>query len=148
MKKNKSAQKSKFLIIRALYFVGGLISLVLGCVGIALPILPTVPFFLLTTYLFAKSNKKFHDWFLNTKVYKKYMSGFAEHKSMSIGGELTLMLLVTGMLIVSCMLVKNVLAMAIVMPLLVATKYMYFIFKVKTVSKEELKALKVKNEIE
>lgn len=40
---------------RLIFLIVGCISLGLGCVGIVLPILPTVPFFLLTVFLlFAK----------------------------------------------------------------------------------------------
>ena len=40
----------------------GCISLALGVVGIVLPILPTVPFFLLTAFCFAKSSERLHSW--------------------------------------------------------------------------------------
>lgn len=48
----------------------GCISLALGVVGIVLPILPTVPFFLLTAFCFAKSSERLHSWFLSTRMYK------------------------------------------------------------------------------
>lgn len=40
---------------RTAYTAAGLLSLLLGIVGIALPILPTVPFLLLATFCFARS---------------------------------------------------------------------------------------------
>lgn len=138
----KNNKESKIIIIRVIFFIIGFISLALGLIGIVLPILPTVPFFLLTTFCFAKSSKKFHDWFLASKVYKRYMSGFAEHKSMSISGELSLMIIVSLMLSCACLMCPDILIMAIILPLLVFCKYLYFICNVKTVSKEELKKIK------
>ena len=43
-------------IYRRLYRVGGLIALGTGIVGVALPILPTVPFLILAAFCFSRSN--------------------------------------------------------------------------------------------
>lgn len=39
---------------RQLYLAGGLIALALGAIGVALPIMPTVPFLLLAAFCFAR----------------------------------------------------------------------------------------------
>jgi hypothetical protein len=44
------------MIARPLYMAGGLIALGLGLVGVALPIMPTVPFLLLAAFCFARSH--------------------------------------------------------------------------------------------
>ncbi len=41
---------------RHLYLAGGLLSVALGLIGVALPIMPTVPFLLLAAFCFARSN--------------------------------------------------------------------------------------------
>lgn len=41
---------------RHLYLAAGLICVALGLIGVALPILPTVPFLLLAAFCFARSN--------------------------------------------------------------------------------------------
>lgn len=49
-------------------FIGGS-SLGLGTLGIFLPLLPTVPFYLLAAFGFSKSSTRMHNWMLNHKVF-------------------------------------------------------------------------------
>ncbi len=46
------------------YFIGWL-SLILGLIGAFIPILPTVPFILLSAYCFSKSSPKMQSWILS-----------------------------------------------------------------------------------
>ncbi len=45
--------------------VGGFLALGLGIIGIPLPLLPTVPFFLLAAFCFAQSSETLHAWLLD-----------------------------------------------------------------------------------
>ncbi len=50
---------------RAFFLLLGLLSLTLGIIGIALPLLPTVPFMILAAFCFAKSSARLEQWILN-----------------------------------------------------------------------------------
>lgn len=59
----------------------GIISLTLGIFGIVLPILPTTPFLLLSSYLFLKSSDRLYKWLINHKIFGPYIKNFQEDKS-------------------------------------------------------------------
>jgi len=50
--------------LRILFFIGGWVSLILGCIGIILPLLPTTPFILLAAYCFSRSSERLHQWLI------------------------------------------------------------------------------------
>lgn len=128
-------------IKRIIYVLLGFISLGLGIIGIILPILPTVPFFLLTTFFFSRGSKRFDDWFKSTKLYKKHMENFLKNRVMTLRGKIVLLSLVSLMLFVSMWFVNNIVVSSVLL-LLIVLKYLYFIFKIKTVSKEEYQILR------
>ncbi len=139
-------KQSKYYIIRILFISLGIISFVIGTIGIVLPILPTTPLYLLTSYCFMRGSKRFNDWFTSTKLYIKYASGFVEHRAMSVTGMIVLLTFVSSMLILAMCMVPHVLPMAIVLNLLIICKYGYFLTRVKVVSKDELAAIKAKKD--
>lgn len=50
--------------MRVLWLVLGLVSVGLAMIGVALPLLPTVPFLLLAAFFFARSSERLHHWLL------------------------------------------------------------------------------------
>lgn len=61
------------------YFVIGWLSLLLGVIGIVLPLLPTTPFVLLAAFCFSKSSKRFHLWLLNHKLFGAMVMDWEQH---------------------------------------------------------------------
>ena len=87
-----------------IFLIIGCLSLALGCVGIVLPILPTVPFFLLTVFCFANSSQKLHDWFIGTQMYKKHLESFVQKKGMTVRTKATILTSVTALMAVGFVL--------------------------------------------
>ncbi len=137
-------KESKSKIIRIVFLIIGFISLGLGTVGIVLPILPTVPFYLLAAFCFVRGSNKFANWFLNSKLYKNHVGNFAKHRSMTWYGEIILLTFVSAMLMTSLWFI-NKLAMTIVFDVLIACKYAYFVFRITPVSKKEYDEMKEKD---
>lgn len=69
---------------KVFYFIGGTLSLILGIIGIVLPILPTTPFLLLAAACYARSSKKFYNWLLNNRLLGSYIRNYLEGKGMPI----------------------------------------------------------------
>ena len=128
--------------MRILFIVLGFIFLGVGAVGIVVPILPTTPFLLLASFFFAKGSKRFHDWFLSTKLYKKYLESFVKSRAMTLKGKLTILIPVSCMLIITFILVDNIYA-RIVLVILFISKYVYFFTQIRTVSEEELIKMRI-----
>ncbi|AXQ77854.1 DUF454 domain-containing protein [Streptococcus chenjunshii] len=68
---------------KMLLIAAGCLSLLLGVLGVILPVLPTTPFLLLSGYCFARSSKKFERWLKQTKLYQFYVADYAETKSIA-----------------------------------------------------------------
>lgn len=86
---------------RSLYLGAGLIALALGIIGIALPIMPTVPFLLLAAFCFARSNPAWEQRLLDHPKYGPPLREWRERRAigrkakvaaiaaMSVGGLVT-----------------------------------------------------------
>lgn len=145
--KKKENKLSRSKIIRIFYLIVGFISLVLGTIGIIIPVLPTVPFYLLTAFCFVRGSERFANWFLNSKLYKNHVGNFAKYRVMTIYGEMILLVFVSALLMTSLWFI-NKLPMTIVFCVLIACKYAYFVFHVTPVSKKEYQEIKEKDLLE
>ncbi|TCS39955.1 YbaN family protein [Reinekea marinisedimentorum] len=50
-------------------FAAGWLSLVLGAIGVLLPLVPTTPFLLISAACFAETSPRFHRWLLNSPMF-------------------------------------------------------------------------------
>ena len=122
-----------------IFLIIGCLSLALGCVGSVLPILPTVPFFLLTVFCFANSSQKLHDWFIGTQMYKKHLESFVQKKGMTVRAKATLLTSVTALMAVGfvLMLRKGIIVPCVILAVVWVCHLVYFLFGVKTIPAAE-----------
>ena len=84
---------------KLIYLLVGLIAFILGAIGIFLPILPTTPLFLLTSFCLLKSSDKLNEKFMQTKMYEKYVKSFKEQGGMTLKAKLCLVIPVSLLLL-------------------------------------------------
>lgn len=123
---------------KVLLIIVGCISLGLGTIGIVLPILPTVPFFLLTVFCFANSSKRLHDWFVSTTMYKKYLESYVQKKGMTRQTKISIILTVTIIMSFGfvMMMLKGIYIPCIIMAIVWIGHILYFTLRVKTLRVE------------
>lgn len=122
-----------------IFLIIGCLSLALGCVGIVLPILPTVPFFLLTVFCFANSSQKLHDWFIGTQMYRKHLESFVQKKGMTVRTKAMILTSVTALMAVGfvLMLRKGIIVPCVILAVVWVCHMVYFLFGVKTIPAAE-----------
>ena len=62
----------------------GTVSLVLGVIGIFLPVLPTTPFLLLAAALYLRSSRRLYNWLLSHKHLGPYIKNFYEKRAIPL----------------------------------------------------------------
>ena len=120
---------------RLLYLILGCVCLGIGCVGVVLPILPTVPFFLATLFCFAKSSEKLHNWFIGTKLYKNNLESFVNGRGMTLKTKIRIMVTVTLLMGFGSfmMLRKGIYIPCIILAVVWVCHIVYFVFGVRTI---------------
>ena len=85
----------------------GIVCLSLGTLGIAVPILPTVPFYMLTLFCLARGSERFHKMFLESSLYQKTVGAYERDKALTLRTKLSILLSVSTIMAIGAYFSQN-----------------------------------------
>lgn len=95
-------------IKKYLLIIVGSLTLILGTIGIFIPILPTTPFLLVCAYCYIRSSKSLYDWLINHKVFGKYVYSYLVHKAIKKSSKIIAITLIWASLSFTIYLLQNI----------------------------------------
>ena len=123
-------------IKKMIFMICGCVCITLGYIGVLLPILPTVPFFLAALFFFVNSSERLHTWFINTNLYKRHLESFVQKKAMKASSKAMILTSVSVVMAIGFFMMRNLFVPRIILGIVWIAHVVYFIFGVKTLHEE------------
>lgn len=79
---------------RTLFVIIGTLFLIIGFIGVVIPVLPTTPFLLLAAACYIRGSKRIHNWMINNSILGDFVKNYMERKGITVKQKIiTLMFL-------------------------------------------------------
>lgn len=82
----------------------GLLSIVLGALGIFVPLLPTTPFLLLAAFAFANSSERMHQWLLDHNIFGPLIDDWRQYRAISRRAKIVSILSMVAIILISALM--------------------------------------------
>jgi hypothetical protein len=76
----ENGSSSRALLGRIMWIVAGTLFLIIGLIGIVIPLLPTTPFLLLAAACYLRGSRRMYDWLLGNRIFGKYLKDYYEKR--------------------------------------------------------------------
>lgn len=126
-----------------LLIIIGTLSLILGIIGMFLPVLPTTPFLLLSSFCYLRSSQRLYRWLMTRKVIGAYIYNYITYKSVPRRTKVFSIIFLWTTLIVSMILIGH--WHVNVFLILVGIGVTIHLLKLKTIEKSEMLLPELKN---
>jgi len=128
----KDSILSKILIFFGSFF------LIIGIIGIFIPILPTTPFLLLTAACYARGSEKFYNWLINNKWLGKYIRNYQEGRGIPMNVKILTISLLWLSIGFSTFIIVTIFLTQIIL-IIIAIVVTIHILTIKTMKKDSRK---------
>ncbi|MBF1733445.1 MAG: YbaN family protein [Veillonella dispar] len=128
----KTTEQHSNVVVRYIFLTIGAISFVLGTAGIVIPLLPTVPFYMLTLFCLARGSERFHNMFLESSLYQKTVGAYERDKALTLRTKLSILLSVSTIMAVGAYFSQDMPIALIVMAFVWISHVIALVFIVKT----------------
>lgn len=114
----------------------GSICMVLGAIGIFLPILPTTPFLLLSAYCYMRSSRKCYDWLMNNKILGSYIYNYVNYRAILLSTKIYSLITLWIVLSASIAVVSSVYVRALLF--IIGICVSIHIYTIRTLTKTDM----------
>lgn len=128
----KTTEQHSNVVVRYIFLTIGTISFCLGTAGIVLPVLPTVPFYMLTLFCLARGSERFHRMFLESSLYQKTVGAYERDKALTLRTKLSILTSVTAIMMIGAYFSRNIPIALIIMSIVWIAHIIALAFIVKT----------------
>jgi len=96
-------------IKRAILLFLGILALILGFIGVFVPLLPTTPFLLIASYCFVRSSNRFNSWLLDNSILGPFFRDYVEKRAIKRKIKWITLLVLWTTILTSIFLIKSLL---------------------------------------
>jgi len=122
-------------MVRLLLIVAGTICLIIGVIGMVVPLLPTTPFLLLATACYCRSSTRLYNWLLSNRWFGTYIKNYREGKGIPLKTKIVALTILWAVILYSVFFVVNILIAQLVL-VVIAVAVSLHILKVPTSKKK------------
>ena len=108
---NSNTKKSFYTLI-------GTVSLLLGIIGILLPVLPTTPFILFSAWCYFRGSSRFHDWLINHPYLGPIVEEYGDGEGMTKESKIKAIFFTWTAVILTAVFILNSLFMRVIIVLI------------------------------
>ncbi len=101
--------------MKVLYVILGSVTLVVGILGIFLPLLPTTPFLLLSAALYCRSSRRLYGWLMSNRLLGSYISNYRLKRAVTLSAKIVSLTLLWGSILYCIFFVVDMLWLRILL---------------------------------
>lgn len=105
-------------LIKAVLIILGTLFLIIGTVGIFLPILPTTPFLILAAACYLRSSNRMYNWLLSNRLFGNYLRNYLEKKGIPMRVKIATILILWSTILLSAFVFIDIIYIRILLILI------------------------------